>query len=335
MTDQPQPGKEPASEGTQPWLLFGVLSVLAPISVLLAVSVTAATMLARWNWFADLLANLRFQVMIAVAASLVLAGLTQRKSLILPALGCLLIHGAIVARAYRASEQAVPGRPAFSVMTLNVLTSNRDTKGIVRCIETADADVVALLEICEWQRDQIMPQLREEYPFGVFELDAGGNFGIGLISRSPLEDVQVFQATPGIDSIQASCNGMSIIATHPLPPMSSVGFRSRNEHLQAVEQRAAGLRKGAPETPVIVMGDLNVTPWSPCLADFGSRSGLKRACQGWAITPTWYAGRNQFIRGLVLDHVFASDDLRCIRHRVSEFCGSDHRGVTVQFQQAE
>ncbi len=76
-----------------------------------------------------------------------------------------------------------------------------------------------------------------------------------------------------------------------------------------------------PTLPVILVGDLNLTPWSPHLATFEQASHLRRAVTGWNLTPTWYRFP-AFPFGLVLDHALISEHLICNRHQVGSDMGS-------------
>ena len=66
---------------------------------------------------------------------------------------------------------------------------------------------------------------------------------------------------------------------------------------------------------MIVMGDLNLTPWSPLFSDFETSTELTRAGRGYGLTLIWYARVETFAMGLVLDHCLISDDLRCVSLR--------------------
>ena len=106
-------------------------------------------------------------------------------------------------------------------------------------------------------------------------------------------------------------------------------FRSRNEHLQLLAKRTQQSLTESPQIPVIVMGDFNLTPWSPHFLDFESTSGLRRAKQGVGLTPTWYARGASFPMGLVIDHMFVSGVLQIDEYHVGEDIGSDHRSVSM------
>lgn len=80
---------------------------------------------------------------------------------------------------------------------------------------------------------------------------------------------------------------------------------------------------------MIVLGDLNLTPWSPLFSDLEASTELTRAGRGYGLTPTWYAKVGTFAMGLVLDHCLISDELQCVSHRVGADTGSDHRAVIV------
>ena len=106
-------------------------------------------------------------------------------------------------------------------------------------------------------------------------------------------------------------------------------FAKRNDHLNQMAARIERFRGSMPEVPVVLIGDLNLTPWSPLFADFLDRTKLSRGQVGANFTPTWYRGRT-FAQGLVIDHVLLDERLTSISHRVGSRIGSDHRSVTVK-----
>ena len=160
----------------------------------------------------------------------------------------------------------------------------------------------------------------------------GGNFGIGLYSRHQIVESTVFTLNTEIESIDATISAHDkeyrIFATHPVPPMGSRGYRSRNDHLKQLAMLVRETEPDISEKRIIVVGDLNLTPWSPHFAAFEQASGLRRASDGFSITPTWYR-YPLFPFGLVLDHALISSGLSCVDHVIGPDIGSDHRSVTV------
>ncbi|QDV44671.1 Endonuclease/Exonuclease/phosphatase family protein [Stieleria neptunia] len=303
------------------------LARLASLAVLL---VTFATLFARWFWVSDLLANLRTQQLIAIVAVIALCTLVRQSRLAWIAAACFLVHFASIFVQLIPDPTTGPGgEPSLRVMTMNVLTGNRSYRQIVEEIRDVDPDVVAILELSRGLDDHLSDRLSLQYPHALTRPEDHGNFGIGIYSKHPFADAHAFELNEDIASIEAECLGYRLIATHPLPPMGARGFRSRNEHLALLAERIDRGRKRVPEQPIIVMGDLNVTPWSPHFGEFERRSGLRRAKQGLAVTPTWYAGGSRFPMGLVLDHILISPSLECASYRVGPGIGSDHRSVSV------
>jgi hypothetical protein len=87
------------------------------------------------------------------------------------------------------------------------------------------------------------------------------NFGIGLFSKLPLEESEVaYIGSADVPSILATLKAektnFRVIATHPLPPGGRDYSRLRNEQLEELPDH---LRS---PLPLILLGDLNVTPWS-------------------------------------------------------------------------
>ena len=110
--------------------------------------------------------------------------------------------------------------------------------------------------------------------------------------------------------------------------MGPGAFSHRNKHLRLLSERVREERTEEPDVPVVVIGDLNLTPWSPVFHDFRDDAQLISAPHG--LTPTWYRYR-LFPFGLVLDHIMMSKDLVSCAYHVSEDVGSDHRFVTAHF----
>ncbi|MCS7467559.1 endonuclease/exonuclease/phosphatase family protein [Stieleria sp. ICT_E10.1] len=314
-------------------LLTNVFAALARLACLAVVLVTVATLFARWFWVSDLLANLRTQQWIAIVAVIALCTMARQSRFAWIAAVCFMVQFASLFAQLIPDPMTAPGgEPLLRVMTMNVLTSNRSYRRVLDEIREVDPDVVAILELSRGLDDFLTEQLSTEYPHALTRPQDQGNFGIGVYGKHPFASSDAFELNEYVKSIEVECLGYRLIATHPLPPMGARQFRSRNEHLHLLGERIHRAQKRAPEQPIIVMGDLNVTPWSPHFGEFERRSGLRRARQGLAITPTWYAGGSRFPMGLVLDHILISRSLECASYRVGPDVGSDHRSVSVQLK---
>lgn len=111
---------------------------------------------------------------------------------------------------------------------------------------------------------------------------------------------------------------VSIIATHPLPPVSQEYFDWRNQQFAEIGDRVQQLKN----QPVIVVGDLNTTMWSPYYRKFIGDSGLKNGRSGFGVQPTWPVDAP--ILSIPLDHCLVSPEIKVIDSRVGKDIGSDH-----------
>lgn len=300
--------------------------------VVLLVALTLLTLFAPHHWLLDLLANLRVQQVILGLFLLTMCALFQEWKWGAAAFVCLLLHvpgfGPFTTGGGAASNSG-----HIKVAVSNVLSSNPNIDAILSDVLSGDPDLFVILELTSQQGNEVDQATRQDYPYAVVRPDDWGNFGIGLYSKVPFDSSEVFQLNEKIDSIEVRItidqHRYRIIGTHPLPPIRAAGFASRNEHLRQLTDRVLHKKNHRENLPTIVVGDLNVTPWSPCFTYIANPvSGLRRATTRFDVTPTWYVAPI-FPFGLVLDHALISSELVCTEKQIGVPTGSDHRSVKV------
>ncbi len=233
------------------------------------------------------------------------------------------------------SATAAEDKQRLRVFLSNVLTRNQHHDQVIAQIRDADPDVIAILELSSTLERALDREFSSTHEYFVSESQDDGNFGIGLWSRYPLSHSHVFHLNaPILPSIEAdiqlpSCT-VHVIATHPLPPVGARNFGHRNQHLALLAQRIRKQQQVESARSMILLGDLNLTPWSPLFGDFLTSTGLQNAAAGRGLQPTWYRW-NAFPFGLILDHGLHSQDLRCDRRVILEANGSDHRALVFDF----
>jgi endonuclease/exonuclease/phosphatase (EEP) superfamily protein YafD len=289
----------------------------------------------RW-WVGDLIANLRVQLVAALLCVVVLLLLMRRKTPAALILTATLWHMTwLLPGLMPLQNQTVRSSDdRLKILTVNVLKSNDDLQGILRLLNDSDADVIAIQELGEELSSLLQTDLSNQYPFACLRPDHRGAFGIGLISRLPIRDVDVqFFTDRRIPSIEATVDWNSedirLLVTHAVPPVSREAFINRNLQLQALSERVWNSRHSDPSTPVVIVGDLNVTPWSPHFVQLEQSARLQSVSRGKGLQPTWFF-RPMFLTGLILDHGLHTDDMTCISRRVLPDIGSDHRPVLVE-----
>ena len=305
-------------------------------------------LLARWWWLADLAANLRIQLLIGLLALSAVVILIAGRRLAMVLVAMLVLNSIAILPAFLSNTVTSPTPLAttasnlpsaslsFRVCSNNVYISNPNHDQIIASIDEAAAEVLAIVELSNSLAGRIQEHIGDTHPGFVSGINDDGTFGIGLWSKHPIEHSEVFYlCEPLVPSIEAdiNINGriVRVIATHPIPPVSNRAFAARNLHLTMLSERVQKFRDLNPLTPVILVGDLNLTPWSPHFDRLLVESGLQSTAAGQGLQPTWYRWRSALF-GLIIDHGLCTPDLRCTGRRILGDTGSDHRPVVFDFR---
>lgn len=252
---------------------------------------------------------------------------------------------------YRESKQ-------FRALLINVNHGNQSYEKVREFIRLTDADFVVLLEVNEQWLEELQP-IKATYPYskiyfhihvhaeGQILFRSTGNFpnsfpgskdrrrlplkdyGIGLISRIPFEDAVIkIIGNMGNPSVTARFNidgqRFTLIGTHPDSPVSQARAKNRNQQISALSQYVSSLRGS-----VILLGDLNASPWSPYFRDLLAKSGLRDTRAGYGLQPTWPVGFPPF--WIPIDHCLVSPNVIVHNRTIGPDIGSDHYPVLVDF----
>ncbi|TWT84991.1 Endonuclease/Exonuclease/phosphatase family protein [Planctomycetes bacterium CA13] len=309
-----------------------VLWDITRFSSIVLLTIAFVTLFAAHHWFADLLANLRVQQCLALAILLGLCIVFRRWVWAIAMLVCVLNHTAWLCGENSNAVDRETTADTLTITLANVLTQNDRHDEIVADLHSGDPDVFAILELSSPLSYRLRNDFGTSHPYSITRPQDAGNFGIGLYSRFPIEDAATFTLNSSIESITATIKtptgARRIFVTHTFPPIGARGFARRNDHLMQLANMIRKSKRQTPELPIILVGDLNVTPWSPHFNEFQSLSELRRTSGRWDVTPTWYRFP-LFPFGLVLDHVMTSGELAYVERKVGPEIGSDHRSVTV------
>ncbi|MEN1682093.1 MAG: endonuclease/exonuclease/phosphatase family protein [Planctomycetota bacterium] len=286
---------------------------------------------ARANWVAELACHFAWQNAAAAALTLLVAFAARKKQLAGFAVLTLALCLWRVAPLCLPTGAADSGGETFRVMTLNVLSSNGRFADVLALVEREDPDLLLLVEGRDRWSEPLAP-LREAYPVHLKRIRRD-DFGLEFFSKLPAEWVQVQEFGGGeIPSVVAQLEfggkPFTFVGTHPLPPISALYSQSRDDQLAAV----AAFARGEPG-PVVMAGDLNLSPFSPCFSDLLEGGDLRDSGRGFGFQPTW--SPTWLWLGLPIDHVLHTPDFVVRTRRVSPSVGSDHRAVIVDFAFAE
>ncbi|MBL8260005.1 MAG: endonuclease/exonuclease/phosphatase family protein [Candidatus Competibacteraceae bacterium] len=289
-----------------------------------------ASFLGRQWWGFELTTHFRVQYVVAFACWATLLIVWRRRAWAVAFMALALVNALLVKTGVGGFSETRPGAtgPALRALLANVNSANRDDRRIRDLIARHDPDVVILLEATPWLLERLAG-LADRYPHRIAE-PREDNFGIALLSRRPFSNGCIARiGAAGLPSTVAEFEigrrRLVIAGTHPLPPMSAELARLRNEQFDSL----AAFARQTPQ-PLVVMGDLNATPWSPYFERLLADSGLRDGRSGHGLLPTWPVGWPPL--WIPIDHVLISEGIEIQRWQTGAAIGSDHYPVIVDFR---
>lgn len=287
-----------------------------------------AGFLGHWWWPLDLAAH--FQIFYVPCLIGALAWFGFRRRLLAAALAIVTL-ALVLARIAPVFIGEQPGAadastaPRLRLLSLNVLTANRDKQRVLDFITREDADVVFLMEVDALWAAALAP-LAARYPHHlVFAQE--DNFGVAFFSRVEARDLKVIHlgeaGTPTVAAtLRLAGRELRFFGTHPVPPISGQFFHWQRDQMTLVADHVRG-----QEAPVLLAGDLNSTPWGSVYRELARRTGLAARSVDATWQATWHALP---FAGLPIDHVLCTREMQITARRVGPAAGSDHRPLTAE-----
>ncbi len=220
------------------------------------------------------------------------------------------------------SSKEVP----LKVITWNVLWSNDHKPEALAWLASQDADIILLTE-CTTDWRAALSTLTTAYPHQLSS-ERDGAEGMWLLSRYPLDlpDPEGLAANkPWLATVIHSPAGpLRFLGMHPRTPRAGARFDERNAQFDKAAVIAAQATTSA--MPLLLMGDLNCTPFSPWFSRLLERGALRDCAIGFGLTGTW---TGQGVR-LPIDHILVNNRFSLLDYHVeADWHGSDHRPVAA------
>lgn len=308
------------SRGLRPWGLLTSAGVVACAATLLGFG-------GRFSWFLDLFSHFRVQYLVGLTVLGLVCLLGRRRGAAAAFLGFAVLNLVpVLPLCIGAHKAPADGSPVWRAMLINVNTRTGDARRVRKVIMEAAPDIVVLEEISSrWMPD--LTWLTNSHPHAIVQ-PREDNFGIGLFSRFPLTEGKVVAVGgAGVPSILATVDTghtkLRMVATHPLPPGGPDYSRWRDEQLDLLPGYVQS------PLPVLLLGDLNVTPWNAHFRRFLARTGLQDSARGYGVQPTWPT-YNPLLR-IPIDHCLYSAGISIHGRRVGADVSSDHYPLIVDF----
>ncbi len=297
-------------------------------------AVTAvATLIAMFGslaWQAELFTHFRPYYLL-IQASLMLVFMHSGRRALCVATLLLAVPNAWIVGPYlvptigggSAAEAAAHG---IDIVALNVNYRNRDVARVAAYLRERDPDIAVIAEFTPAWRDGLAT-LRDAYPYhiGVARTD---QWGLGVYSRLPFADAELIDlaATDTVHArfvISAGTSPLEVFAVHLFSPTSARRAHGRNRQLDDLARRV-----GNSTHARLVIGDMNLTPFSPVFRRFIRATGLRDARRADGFHFTWPV--SVWPVWIPIDHAFADAARLMTRVRTGPELGSDHYPLEVR-----
>jgi endonuclease/exonuclease/phosphatase (EEP) superfamily protein YafD len=289
---------------------------------------TLIGLVGRW-WPLELLCHFRVQYAVALVALALVWTAVRRPRWAAVALCGAAVNAWLIGPLY--VEQALSAAPVtgrvYRAVTLNVDVNNPSATETGRFLEAADADLVLLVEPSP-RKLAALDAFRGRYPHRE-EAPAEIGVGVAFSSRWPVADRQTVSlggaGRPSIIARVTLPDGeLTVVGTHPRTPLTPTKLRDRDRQLADVGRTIQRL-----DGPVMLLGDLNITSWSPAFRQLLRTTGLRDSRVGFGLQASWPTFLPP-VR-ICIDHVLVSPEVVVRRRQVGPAVDSDHRPVVVEF----
>ena len=291
---------------------------------------TSLAYVGAWSWVFDLFSPFRVQYAVLGAMLAVIFGAQKRSLLAALSVATLLANLPPIIPQFVGPASAAPavrGAP-IRVLSFNVFKYSHEYQRLVQFIGEQSPDVLILMEVTPaWA--QALDGLAGQYAFRWVNPGDDAS-GIAVLSRrAPLQSQVIELGDSGVSSLLFTlpdpAGDVTLVATHLSWPFGARLASIRNAELAALA-RLAREQQG----PFAIVGDLNVTPYSPRFQQLLNDGGLRSCARGEGPQATWPA----FVVPLFIqiDHCLVNAQIEASDFKVGRFLGSDHYPISVDLQ---
>lgn len=337
--------------------VFGIFKFFLNLLVMLTCIFTVMALMGDKGWVWSLTTHFRMQYFIIQVAALVIGALSvMQRGKDKPRAGMenwlsiaslMFFAGlnlVVIAPYYLPNAQAAnsEAKGHLKLMHSNLFGMiNRNTDAVIAAIRDNQPDIVDLVEYTEpWQQRLEKSGVFRDYPYHIT-----GRGHIGVYSKLPLSHARLLftnathkVANQGYIVAQVRVGGepVTLIVAHPASPIMP-------SHLQMLQNTFRVWEKERPKLGrnLVIVGDLNTSPWSVEFQQLTQRTGLRDSQLGLGLQPSWpmllpaIGIRNtpNFLTNLItipIDHVLVSKQIVVLYRKTGPFVGSDHLPVFIE-----
>lgn len=294
------------------------------LTLVVALAALAGTLgsLGYLAWWLELFAHFRpqYALSLAIGGACLLA--LRRPGVGLAALVLAAVNAVPLMHYYYAPPRGAPGGdgPALKALLANVYFHNGRHDPLLEYVRGAQPDVAVFLEVTPgW--GEALRTLADSLPY---QAHAGEVF---VASRKPLLGLHALPlsatgAMAVVFFVDAGAGPVAIIGAHTNWPLGAKIAASRNRELSMLADMAR-----ATPGPVLLLGDLNITAFSPVFPALLAQAGLADCAAGQGYHPTWPAQFPPLY--MQIDHCLAGAGLEVTEFATGPYVGSDHYPLEV------
>ncbi|MEG4836797.1 endonuclease/exonuclease/phosphatase family protein [Microcoleus sp. B9-D4] len=278
--------------------------------------------LGEFNIFFELSSHFKLQYLLVGFSTFIFFALVRSKKIWwLVSAFCIIINLAEIVPWYFPAPAFAGATPGHNLRILhsNVLRANRRYSEVISLVKAEQPDIAVFVEVnSSWAKQ--LSVLSEIFPYSSTQQESE-RFGSAIYSKLPLENSSVKAFSNRRKSLFADVKFqgkiISLILAHPTVPVKQESFIDRNQQLAGIGEYAAQVKN-----PLIVVGDLNTTMWSPFYKNMVKTANLRNARSGFGILPTWPTFMP--LAYIPIDHFLVSKEIGVLKIRTGRNVGSDH-----------
>jgi endonuclease/exonuclease/phosphatase (EEP) superfamily protein YafD len=284
----------------------------------------------RW-WRFDLFSHFRVQYFYILTFGTIVFFIGGRYSEAIVSGMFTLLNLISIIPLYIRSSSINPSGGTYRIILANVLQTNDKYHKVGEFIQDKKPDILFLIEVNQvWVK--ALNSYLDIYPYSAKEIRED-NYGIALYSHHKIISFEIlYFSEPHAPSLVANIEldglPLTIIGTHPPPPKSKAENDARNLQMYNISNFSAD-----QSNHTIILGDFNMTSWSPYFQLLISNSGLRDSRSGFGVQSTWPTDKPLFL--VPIDHILISQGINVHHREVGPRVGSDHFPVIMDFSISE
>lgn len=295
------------------------------------------SLLASYHWVFDVFSNFKIQYFFIGLSLLALCTIYKQKWF---ALCMAILAVSLFIEVQYANMRPFASKPLqtpnFKIAQYNKFFGNEDYDAIRQWLtdpKEGNFDLVAINESL-MHAIRVYQRIKDIYPHQ-YPLKESERFGdIQIVSKWPITvtplpihwDNRVFNVSkiavrkPGLEPV-------IVYAYHAQTPLGAYGYERRQYELETMAKFVAAQN----EKNVIMMGDWNLTPYSPLFKDILRTTGLNYQNYGLLPQTTWPSFNYFNVLKIPIDHILYDDRMVLTDIRRGPSMGSDHHSLIAQF----